>query len=73
MYAKDMTKSPTIPPTPNTPAPENTKSTDGASVIYQATYTKASGDDTPKFQRLLAEPGMSSTPDRDRDRTRDNR
>jgi hypothetical protein len=68
MYGSDAAsrgRSPTIPPTPNTPLPENTKATDReGSIIYQATYTKASSEDAPKFRRLLQEPG---TPMLDRD------
>lgn len=78
MYANDATgRSPTIPPTPNTPARENTRTTtdDEGSVIYRATYTKASAEDAPKFRRLLQEPGMSMLDRdnlRDRDTNRDN-
>jgi hypothetical protein len=70
MYGKDVTgtRSPTIPPTPNTPAPGVDKSTPTVSdsdIIFQATYTKASNEDAPKFRRLLAEPGAPLSMDRD--------
>jgi hypothetical protein len=51
----------------------NLNTADGT-IIYQATYTKASTDDAPKYRRLLQEPGTPMTPDRnDLDRTDPNR
>lgn len=66
-----VVKSPTIPPTENTPPPDlnkpnnnknnntinNTMNENEGAIIYRATFTKAASDDAPKFRRLIQEPG----------------
>jgi hypothetical protein len=70
-------KSPTVPPTENTPAPRtnnndnkntvnnnnqpnnNAMNENEGAIIYRATFTKASVDDSPKYRRLIQEPGMN--------------